>query len=110
MPVLQGLTQGLECHPAELGQLIQKEHAVVCQRHRPGPRVAPAPCQPRRRYSVVRRPERPPRDERSVALPARAVDLGHLDALLYGERGSMPGILRASMVFPEPGGPLMTTL
>src|ERR687897_1907325 len=31
-------------------------------------------------------PERPPRDERPVALPTRAVDLGHFDALLHGER------------------------
>ena len=31
-------------------------------------------------------PERPARDECPVTLSARAVDLGHLDALLHGER------------------------
>src|SRR5215211_1690839 len=87
LPILQRLAQGLERRPTELGQLVEEKHAVVCQRHLPWPRVAPTPCEPRGRYGVVRSPERPPRNERPVALPARAVDLGYLDALLQGERG-----------------------
>src|SRR5215204_1131201 len=86
VPVLKGLAQGPEGCPAEFGQLVEEEHAVVCQRHFPGARVAPTACQPRSRYGVVWCPERPPRDERPVALPTRAVDLGHFDALLHGER------------------------
>src|SRR5919112_6257564 len=87
VPVLQRLAQGLQRRPAELGQLVEEEHAVVRERYLPWPRVAPTPREPGGRDGVVRRPERPPRHERPVALPAGAVYLGHLDALLHGERG-----------------------
>ena len=48
----------------------------------------------------------------SVPLPhsARAVDLGHLDALLHGERRRMPRHPARQHGLPEPGGPLMMTL
>jgi hypothetical protein len=36
--LLQRLTQGLDDAPVELGQFIEEEHAVVGQRHFPGPR------------------------------------------------------------------------
>lgn len=40
--VLQGLAQGLQRGAAELGQLIQKQHAVVGHGHLAGPGVGAA--------------------------------------------------------------------
>src|SRR5918994_171123 len=96
------LAQRLERRPGKLGQLVQKEHAVVRQRHLPWPRIAPTPGKPRGRHRVVRRPEGPTPDERPVALPTRAVDLGYLDALLHGERGENPGHPARQHSLPRP--------
>ena len=52
----------------------------------PRTRIAAAAGEPGGGDGVVRGPERPLRDERPVALAARAVHLGHFDALLHRER------------------------
>ena len=59
LPVLHRLAEVVEYRP-EFGELVQKQHAVVRQRHFPGLGVWPAARKPHAAYRVVRRSERPP--------------------------------------------------
>jgi hypothetical protein len=52
--VFERLAQRFEHGAAELGQLIEKQHAVVRQRHLAGPGDGPAADQRRRAGGVVR--------------------------------------------------------
>ncbi len=101
-PVFQGLAQGLERGPAELGQSLEEQHPVVRQRHLARPWVAPSAGEPQGGDGVARRPEGPPRDERPVASPLALWTLvtSIRSSMVHG--GKKPGILLASMVFQNP--------
>ena len=83
---------------------------MVRQRHLPRPRVAPTPASPEvdtvwcgalNGLRVTSAPLPSPLALWTLVTSMRS-------SMVSG--GRMPGILRASMVFPEPGGPLMMTL
>ena len=84
-PVLQRLAQHFERLVPELRDLVQEQHAAVGQADLAGPRPADAPAdQTGVRDGVVRRPERPPAQQRPPArqLAGDRVQLGHLQRLL----------------------------
>src|SRR5829696_4531949 len=91
MTIFQGLTQSLQRGPAKLGQLVEKQHPVMRERNLARPRIAAASGEPRGGNGMVRRPERPLRHKRPVALAASTVHLGHFYALLHGERRQNSG-------------------
>jgi hypothetical protein len=89
--LLARLAQDLQNVAAELWQLIQKENAVVRQRHVAGHRDLPAPDQPRIRDRVVASAKRPRLDDRrAVAGEAGkagdAVNAGGFDGFGEGHR------------------------
>ena len=88
LAVLERLAQHLEHVAAELGQLVEEEHAVVRQRHLAGPRDGAAADQAGVGDGVVRRAERPGRDERPVRARSAAdrVDPRRLERLVERQR------------------------
>jgi len=110
--VLDGLAERFEHVPAELGQLVEEEHAVVRERDLAGSRNRAAADETGIGHGVMGRAERPLLDEPLPGSePARdGVDLGDLDGLVAESGGRMPGRRRASIDFPEPGGPMSSTL
>ncbi len=112
-PLLQRLSQQLEHVARKLRQLVQKQHPVVRQAHFARPRHPRAAAdQARIGNRVVRRPERPPSNQARARRqnPRDAVDFVSSIASSCVSGGRMPAILRASMVLPEPGGPISNTL
>ncbi len=110
MPVFERLAQYLKGPPTELGKLVEKEHTQVRERDLTGPRIAPPAGEPGGRDGVVRRPERPAAEQRSVDLAPALCTLVTSMRSPWLRGGSIPVILRASIVLPEPGGPLISTL
>ena len=86
--VLKGLTQDFEHVAAERCQFIQKEHAIVGQRHLPRHQYLPAPDQPCIRDRVVRSTKWTRADERhAVAGEAGdAMDAGGFNRFGQGHR------------------------
>ena len=80
-PVLERLAQRVERRPLELGELVEKQDAVMGERRLAGPRRRSAAHQPGRRDRVVRRAERPRVHEAGGVQPRDAVDPRHLDRL-----------------------------
>jgi hypothetical protein len=72
---------------AELGQLVEEQHAIVCETDLAGARHRAAADQTRVGDRVMRRAEGPRRDQRAPVHQARhAMHLGGLDRLLEGHR------------------------
>ena len=92
--VLQGLAQHLKGVPLELRQLVQKQHAVVCQRDlsRPGP-AAPAPGHTRSGHRMVWTAERTAGQHGCPAAQQSGyrVHLAGLQRLLQGHVGQNRG-------------------
>src|SRR5579885_70092 len=86
--VFKWLAQHLQHVPRELGQLIEKEQAVVCQTHFARTRDSAAADQARVCYRVVRSTEWPHAYEARARFeqPGHAVDLGGLDGFVESER------------------------
>lgn len=108
MTILQRLTQDLQGGPAELGERIQKQYPVMRQRNLARTGVASPPASPevetvwcgaRNGRRVTKRPSLSP-----AALYTLVTSM--LSSNVSG--GSILGSLRASMVLPEPGGPLIS--
>ena len=97
LAVLERLAQALERREAELGELVEEQHAEMGEAHLARARRAAAADQPRRRDGVMRRAERTLGDQRAVLRkePRHAVDARDLDGLVEGERrhdaGQPPG-------------------
>ncbi len=87
--VLHRLAQHLEHVLAELGQLVQKQHAAVREADFARPRIRPAPDQPGVGDRVMRRAERPPRHERLAERqrPRDRMDLGGFERLIQTHLG-----------------------
>src|SRR5690606_6053698 len=118
--VFYRLAQDLEDLAFELGQLVQKQDAVVRQRDLARHRVGPSPTEPDIGNRVMRRPERPGCYQtgfRPKLTPYRA-DLRRLKGFLHAERRedrrNSPGEHRSPRsrwtdrqhVVPARGGPL----
>ena len=91
--VLERLPQGFEDRPRELRQLVEEEHASVCERDLAGPGARPAPDDRGGGGAVVRRANRGNGDERSPVRqePRDRVDPGHLERLRSGEQRQHAG-------------------
>ena len=86
-PLLERLPERLERGARELRQLVEEEDAVVGEARLAGRRRHAAADQPRARDRVMRRPERPPGDQRLAAEQARdAVHSRRLQRLLERRR------------------------
>ena len=87
--VLHRLPEHLEHVLAELGQLVEEQHAAVRQAHLARTRERPAADQAGVADGVVRRPERPPRHQRFPQRqhPRHRVDLGGLQRLVEADLG-----------------------
>jgi hypothetical protein len=91
--VLQRLPKRLECRARELGQLVEKEHALVSQGRFAGSRTRSAAGDRSSRGGVMRRAQRRPLHKR----PARreqacdGVNARHLEGLLHGESRKQAG-------------------
>ena len=85
--LLQRLPQHLQHAAPEFGQLVEKQHPVVGQRHLAGPRRLSPADQRRLRNRMVRRPERPPRQQAARRhIPSHGVYLGGLQRLFARQR------------------------
>ncbi len=110
--LLERLAQRLEDVPAELGQLVEEEHAVVGEAHLARPRDGPAAHE----GGVARRVVRAAEGTRARASASSGSAGGRVDrrwsrAPPRGVSGGrMPGRRRASIVLPEPGGPTSSRL
>jgi hypothetical protein len=94
--VLEWLTEGLENVPAELGELVEEEHAFVRPGHLTGCQARPAAEHPGVADGVVRCPERPRAHELAQRPVARGRDDGRGDQGLIvtqrrQEAGDRPG-------------------
>ena len=68
MSVFKRLAQDLQRLPRKFGELVQKQHPAMSQRHLARYRLRAAAEKPDRTYGVVRGPKRTPRHEMSAAL------------------------------------------
>ena len=85
--LLQRLPQHLQHAAPEFGQLVEEQHPVVGQRHLAGPRRLSPADQRRLRNRMVRRPERPPRQQTARRhIPGHGVYLGGLQRLFARQR------------------------
>ena len=84
--VFHRLAQHLQDAHAELGQLVQEEHAAVRQGDLAGVRLVAAAHQPGVRDGVVRGAEGPAADQRHVRreLVGDGIDAGHIQRLVDG--------------------------
>ena len=108
--VLERLAQRLQARAGELRQLVEEEHAAVRQGRLARLRRARTAHQARRRDRVVRRAERPRRDQPGGAAQARdRLDAGDLDRLVGARAaaGSTAGAARSSSC-RFPAGPAGT--
>ena len=89
LAVFQGLPEHFQHMLPEFGQLVQKKHAVVGERHLSGFRNAPAADQARFRDGLVRRPEGPGGDQggKGRYFPRYTVNLRRFQRFLQGEIG-----------------------
>ncbi len=106
---LQGLAEGVQHVPAELGRLVQEQAAAVGQGRRAGADDPAAPADDRRLAGgVVRRAERR-RGQQRAAVGQHAghrMDRGDLQRRRGVQAGQdRSGCRSASMVLPAPGGP-----
>ena len=87
--LFERLPEDLQRPALELGHLVEKEDAGMGQAQLARPRMRAATNQRHVRNRVVRRPERPLRDEPRPAgkEPGHGMDGGHLERLGRGERG-----------------------
>ena len=110
--VFERLAHNFEHVARELGQLVQKEHAVMREADLARARDRAAADQPRVGDGVVRRAERAVGDQTAARIEhaGHGVDLGGLERLLERERRRIDGRRLASMVLPEPGGPIIRML
>jgi len=82
--VLQRLAQTLECIPAELGELVEEQHAVVRERDLTGTQERRAAAeQAGERHGVMRGPERTRREHAAFPQESRhRVELRRLERFL----------------------------
>ena len=111
--VLQRLPQHLQHIARELRQLIQKQHAVVRQLHLTRPWHRAPADQPRIGDRVMRRAKRPmPHQSRHPlpALPPRCESASSPAPPRNVSGGRIDGNRLASIVLPDPGGPIIKML
>ena len=104
--VLQRLAERLDRRALELRELVHEQDPAVGERGLPRPRRVTAPDETGGRDRVVRRAERPRRDQAASVQARDAVYAGDLERL--GSRvngGRIDGRRRANIVLPVPGGP-----
>ncbi len=106
-PILQGLPQRLENVPSILRELVQEQDALVRQADFSGSGDRPSSHEAGVTHRVVGSSKRPPHQKRAPGRhePRDRMDLRDLDGLGHRRGDRMPGRRRASMVFPDPGGP-----
>ena len=94
--ILERLPQSLDRVATELGELVEEQHAVMCERYLAGPKVRCASSeQAGGRDGMVRRPERTrPQHASSGQEPGDRMQLGRLERLFPGQarqdRGHAP--------------------
>ena len=91
--ILKRLAQDFQDMLLELGQLVQKENAMVCKRDLARPRVGSAPDQAGVRDGVVRGTKGPDRHQGGVRRQqsGHRVDLGGFDGFVQGQVGEDGG-------------------
>ena len=110
-PVLERLAQDLQHVARKLGEFIEKQQAVVRQADFAGTRQpGPPPIMPASEmvWCGVRNGLRPQQSRAVAAFPAMLWTLRGLDGFVERQDcGSIPASRFASMVLPEPGGPII---